>query len=187
MHSQVNELAKFPLSHGLALKVLSCKAGWKMVSAKSSKIRSEKNVCLPMIPRSNLYQILRGGRASLKNMPYSQEESGTLKTSLISENFCLVCFKLSCWRWILSYVHGNGVAGCARTGRAGVRCLWSICTAVGLFIKWGEGDDQSRCNYSFRSRAYSMAYWHWQASCSRRKKEKEVKKQYYRKHSRNRS
>ena len=92
MHSQVNELTKFPLSHGLALKVLSCKAGGKMVSAKSSKIRSEKNVCLPMIPRSNLYQILRGGRASLKNMPYSQEESGTLKTSLISENFCLFFF-----------------------------------------------------------------------------------------------
>ena len=45
--------------------------------------------------------------------------------------------------------------------RWGCICWWKDDSDQGLqlFIKWWEGDDQSQGNYSFRSRAYSMAYW----------------------------
>ena len=169
----LSELNKFPCSHGLALKVLSREAGWKMVSVKRSINWSEKNTwqwSTKIKSISNpLYVFLSWQWRQPRRRRAGVELSGQLKTrglilkwKLLFGLFWMVKLELCSWKWC-----------CWWTGR----CLWSI-TAVGLFIKRRGGDDQSRCNYSFRSRAYSMAYWkagRHRAAGGRRKKQQGVK------------
>ena len=131
---------------------------------KVNKLIWKEHLTMIYQDQINMYQILFLSFWAAKNIYLTLKRSQgfckhlKMKTGL----FWMVKLKLCSWKWC-----------CWWTGR----CLWSI-TAVGLFIKRRGGDDQSRCNYSFRSRAYSMAYWkagRHRAAGGRRKKQQGVK------------